>query len=63
MNTLAQLLWLDKIEKDMMNPMNPNAFVDNLYKKGSWWQTAHEKAMSELSDADIIEYNKRSEVP
>ena len=59
---MTLLRWLDKIEKDINNPKHPNAFVDDLYKKGSWWRNAHEKAMSELTDCEIVEYNKLLEV-
>lgn len=56
MEALNMILWLEKIEKDMI--ASCEFCKPDLYSKESWWRKTHEKAMSELSDEEIAQYNK-----
>ena len=55
MTPLQTILWLEKAEKDMMKY---ETCKPDLYGKESWWRIAHEKAMTELSDMEMDEYNR-----
>ena len=53
------IMWLDDIESGMIK--SQNGFINDIYKKGSWWRNAYDKALNELSIEGIEKLNARIE--